>query len=168
MCRAMIASAPATVQCVPALLAAGADRGLALGLDLPADVLGLLRAQPPRFRAPLHHARDTEMRTVSGLRSVSTGIERIESRARICDDHGMFPAEELQRRIVDALSGATVQINDMTGGQDHYRVRIVSDAFEGKSSLERHRMVYALVSDVMGGALHALSLDTLTHDEAGS
>ena len=45
------------------------------------------------------------------------------------------------------------------------QVEIVSTAFEGKLPLERHRMVYAIFNDVMGGALHALSLKTRTPGE---
>ena len=72
----------------------------------------------------------------------------------------MFPAEELERRIRGAMPDAQVVVHDLTGGGDHYRVEIVSQAFEGQPPLKRHRMVYSLFEDVLGGALHALSLDT--------
>jgi stress-induced morphogen len=72
----------------------------------------------------------------------------------------MFPAAELERRIVEAMPDAEVRVQDLTGGGDHYRVEIVASAFEGQPALKRHRMVYGLFEDVLGGALHALSLDT--------
>ncbi len=45
------------------------------------------------------------------------------------------------------------------GGETHFRVRIVSPAFAGKTRLERHRMVNALVADEFRGRLHAFALD---------
>jgi stress-induced morphogen len=56
-------------------------------------------------------------------------------------------------------------VRDLTGTADHYEVRVVAGAFEGLSQIERHRMVYAAFQDVLGGALHALSLQTLTPGE---
>lgn len=72
----------------------------------------------------------------------------------------MFPAAELERRIVEAMPDARVVVHDLTGGSDHFRVEIVASAFEGQPPLKRHRMIYGLFDDVLGGALHALSLDT--------
>jgi stress-induced morphogen len=77
----------------------------------------------------------------------------------------MFPARELERRIKEAFPDAQVQVQDLTGGQDHYRVEVVSSAFEGKPPVARHRLVYGLFDDVIGGDLHALSLATKTFDE---
>lgn len=45
------------------------------------------------------------------------------------------------------------------GGETHFRVRIVSAAFAGKSRLERHRMVNALVAEEFQGRLHAFALE---------
>lgn len=45
------------------------------------------------------------------------------------------------------------------GGETHFRVRIVSSAFAGKSRLERHRMVNALVAEEFQGRLHAFALE---------
>mgnify|MGYP001431441100 CR=1 FL=1 len=44
------------------------------------------------------------------------------------------------------------------GGQTHYRVYIVSDAFKGKSRLDRHRMVNAALADELAGGVHALAI----------
>ena len=80
----------------------------------------------------------------------------------------MIAAEEIQRRIQEALPGAEVEVNDFTGGGDHYAARIVAEQFEGKPLIARHRMVYAPLKDVIGGALHALALDTKTPAEANA
>lgn len=50
-------------------------------------------------------------------------------------------------------------------GESHFRVEIVSDAFEGKSRIERQRMTYAALSEEMTTDIHALALKTLTPDE---
>ena len=53
-------------------------------------------------------------------------------------------------------------------GGGHFSVTIVSDSFAGKSLLERHRMVYASVADMMPSEIHALSIQALTADEQES
>jgi stress-induced morphogen len=49
----------------------------------------------------------------------------------------------------------------------HFEATVVAEAFRGKLPLARHRMVYATLGDLMGGAIHALQLKTVTPDEAG-
>lgn len=44
------------------------------------------------------------------------------------------------------------------GGETHFRVHIVSNAFEGKSRIERHRMVNALLAPELAGGVHALAI----------
>jgi BolA protein len=48
------------------------------------------------------------------------------------------------------------------GGQSHFHVRIVSDAFRGLTTIARHRLVFEAVGDLMKTDIHALSLETLT------
>ena len=48
----------------------------------------------------------------------------------------------------------------------HFEATVVSAAFAGKLPLARHGMVYAALGDLMGGEIHALSLKTLTPEEA--
>jgi len=80
--------------------------------------------------------------------------------------------EELKKRL-EALGPETqVEVRDLTGTQDHYEALVVSASFEGKMTIERHRMVYGLLQDEMdSGEVHALSLRTLTgkqyEDEKG-
>ena len=52
-----------------------------------------------------------------------------------------------------------------TSGGGHYRLLIVSAGFQGRPPLERHRMVYDALGDLMGGPIHALSMRTLTPEE---
>ena len=73
--------------------------------------------------------------------------------------------EQIAERIKGAIEGAEVTVSDMTGGGDHYDVKVISEKFEGVSPVQRHRMVYAPLMDVMGGALHALKLETRTPSE---
>jgi BolA protein len=51
-------------------------------------------------------------------------------------------------------------------GRGHFAVRVVSDAFAGKPLIQRHRLVYAALGDLMQTDIHALSIQALTPDEA--
>ena len=74
----------------------------------------------------------------------------------------MPTATDLQQRIEQALPGARVQVEDLTGGGDHFRADVVSDRFEGLSRIEQHKLVYGVFGDEVGGAIHALSIKTST------
>ena len=52
------------------------------------------------------------------------------------------------------------------GGQGHFSVDIVSDAFAGRLPLARHRLVYAALGEMMQADIHALSIRARTPDEA--
>ncbi|MGY2050579.1 BolA family protein [Methylobacterium sp. JK268] len=52
------------------------------------------------------------------------------------------------------------------GGETHFRLDVVSEAFEGKSRVERHRMVNALLDEAFRRGLHALALRARTPAEA--
>lgn len=54
------------------------------------------------------------------------------------------------------------------GGGGHFMVNIVSTAFENKSLIERHRMVYAAMGDAMQTEIHALSIKAATPDEVAA
>ena len=73
--------------------------------------------------------------------------------------------DTLKRLIETGLPGARAEVFGDDGV--HFEARVVSGAFAGKAPLARHRMVYASLGDLMGGAVHALALKTLTPDEAG-
>jgi stress-induced morphogen len=73
--------------------------------------------------------------------------------------------DEVQRMIEAALPGAVVEVVDQTGTADHLQATVSAPQFEGKSTIERHRMVRAAVQERMDdGAIHALSISTSTPD----
>jgi stress-induced morphogen len=67
--------------------------------------------------------------------------------------------EEVKRRIEAALPGARVQVRTFSG-EDHFQAVVEAPQFAGKSLVEQHRMVYAAVEGLLGGAMHALALKT--------
>ena len=69
-------------------------------------------------------------------------------------------ASEIERLIKEALPDAAVTIRDLAGDGDHYAAEVVSAAFRGKNRVQQHQMVYEALKGNMGGALHALALQT--------
>jgi len=67
---------------------------------------------------------------------------------------------ELESLLRAAFPDADITIKDLAGDGDHYSARIRTPAFVGKSRVAQHQMVYAALQGRMGGALHALALDT--------
>ena len=74
----------------------------------------------------------------------------------------MPSAQELQQRIAEALPGAEVRVEDLTGGGDHFRAEVVSDRFDGLSRIQQHKLIYDVFGDEVGGPIHALSIKTST------
>jgi BolA protein len=84
-------------------------------------------------------------------------------------------AEKLSSRLQEALDPSGLEIIDETArhaghagaasGGGHYIVRIVAAAFEGKSPIQRHRLVFDAVGDMMDSEIHALSIEAKTPDE---
>jgi acid stress-induced BolA-like protein IbaG/YrbA len=74
----------------------------------------------------------------------------------------MSPAE-ITQHIEAALPGATVRVASDDGV--HFAALVVAPQFAGLGRLERHQLVYRALGDAVGGAIHALSLDTPTPDE---
>jgi stress-induced morphogen len=68
--------------------------------------------------------------------------------------------EELESLLREAFADADIVIQDLVGDGDHYKAVIRSAAFEGKSRVAQHQMVYAALKGRMGGQLHALALET--------
>jgi len=54
---------------------------------------------------------------------------------------------------------------DGGNGESHFSIQVVSEEFVGKTSMERHRMIYAALAEELKNGLHALSLNTKTHAE---
>jgi acid stress-induced BolA-like protein IbaG/YrbA len=72
--------------------------------------------------------------------------------------------QTIQTLIEQGLPGARAQVSGADGV--HFEATVVASAFAGKPPLARHRMVYATLGERMGGEIHALSLRTLTPEEA--
>ncbi|HET7923025.1 MAG TPA: BolA/IbaG family iron-sulfur metabolism protein [Gammaproteobacteria bacterium] len=75
----------------------------------------------------------------------------------------MRPAD-VQQLIAQGLPGAEVSV--ASEDDTHFEARIVSALFAGKRALVRHQLVYATLGARMGREIHALSLRTLTPEEA--
>jgi len=71
-------------------------------------------------------------------------------------------SKEIEEMIGQALPGSQVEVHDYTGGGDHFEALVVSPAFEGKTLVERHQLVYNALGDAMRVRVHALTLKTLT------
>ena len=89
----------------------------------------------------------------------------------------MSVAEIIRRKLEEGLSPSTLLIEDQShlhqghaghrpGGESHFHVTVVSDAFDGVLRVQRHRMVTSLLAEDMGNPIHALALKTLTPAEA--
>jgi BolA protein len=88
-------------------------------------------------------------------------VERI-GRIRAALEHELAPT---QLDIYDDSAKHAGHAGAREGG--HFRVRVVSEAFRGKNAIERHRLVFAAVADLMGHGIHALNIDAKTPEEIG-
>ena len=74
----------------------------------------------------------------------------------------MLSADDIRRRIEASIPGASAEVEDYTGGGDHFRATVTAAAFAGRSRIEQHRLVYDIFGAEIGGPIHALSLKTQT------
>jgi len=82
---------------------------------------------------------------------------------------------EMQKLLREKLQAQDVDITDDShlhaghagarDGAGHFTLTIIAPGFEGKSSVERHRLVYAALGEMMGPDIHALSIKALSPDE---
>ena len=81
----------------------------------------------------------------------------------------MRTADIITEKLTSAFSPQSLNVVDEShlhaghagsreGGQTHYRVYIVSNAFEGKSRVDRHRMINTALAAELAGSVHALAL----------
>lgn len=87
----------------------------------------------------------------------------------------MSVAERMRDRLA-SLQPIEIEIGDDSAlhvghagarsGGGHYNLHIVSDAFEGKNTVARHRLIYAALGDMMKGEIHALAIRAQTAEEA--
>ena len=64
----------------------------------------------------------------------------------------------IEQMIRAGLPDAEVNVSGDDGV--HFEARVISESFRGKSTLQRHRMVYATLGEFMGREIHALGLQT--------
>ncbi|WP_213948145.1 BolA/IbaG family iron-sulfur metabolism protein [Luteibacter sp. dw_328] len=75
--------------------------------------------------------------------------------------------ERIRQRLTEALAPVELDVIDeghkhaghSGEGRGHFFARIVSPAFAGKNPIERHRMVYAALGDMMPDGIHALAIE---------
>lgn len=77
----------------------------------------------------------------------------------------MFPQTKLQELLATAFPSARVEVRDTVGDSDHFEAVIVCSSFQGKSRVDRHRMVLGVLGSLVGNEIHALALRTLTPEE---
>ncbi|MCK5275227.1 MAG: BolA family transcriptional regulator [Alphaproteobacteria bacterium] len=88
----------------------------------------------------------------------------------------MSITERINKKLTEGLTPTVLEVVDESakhkghggwreGGETHYHVTVVADAFEGKSRVDRQRMVYALLAEEMAERVHALALTTKTPGE---
>ena len=75
----------------------------------------------------------------------------------------MLPTPDDVKRYIAA--GLACDHLEVSGDGQHFEALIVSPAFEGKTRVQRHQLVYAALGDRMRAEVHALSMRTLTPDE---
>jgi BolA family transcriptional regulator, general stress-responsive regulator len=83
--------------------------------------------------------------------------------------NAMLVKDQIAEKLNAALAPQSLDVEDESqnhaghaghrpGGQTHFRVYIVSEAFRGKSRVERHRMINQLLSAELAGGVHALAI----------
>lgn len=86
-------------------------------------------------------------------------------------------ADEMKRKLELAFAPETLELIDDShrhrghagarpGGESHFRLRIVSKAFDGVGRVERQRAVMRVLKEELAGQVHALNIEAATPDEA--
>jgi BolA protein len=100
-----------------------------------------------------------------------------------CADHNRIAAamstkDAITNKLREAFAPESLDVTDEShlheghaghrpGGETHFRVYIVSPAFEGKTRIERHRMINAVLAAELAGSVHALAIKAQAPGEAG-
>ena len=90
----------------------------------------------------------------------------------------MRTADLITKKLTEAFTPQSLTVEDEShkheghsghreGGQTHFRVHIVSEAFKGKTRLERHRMINGTLSSELAGGVHALAIHAAAPGEGG-
>jgi BolA protein len=80
--------------------------------------------------------------------------------------------KDIERKLGERFSPTWLEVTNESskhsvppGSETHFKVVVVSDAFEGKALVERHRLVYAALDDEMRSGVHALTITSRTPAE---
>jgi BolA protein len=78
-------------------------------------------------------------------------------------------AERLRQKLITRFEPLQLRVEDEShlhaghagaaGGQSHFRVHIVAEAFRGMTPIARHRLIYAAVEDMLRDDIHALAIE---------
>jgi len=77
----------------------------------------------------------------------------------------MITVDEIKLRIQQGLNTKSVEVE---GDGHHFSATIISQDFQGKSRIARHRMVFSLFNEDIKQRLHALSINAMTIDESNN
>lgn len=81
----------------------------------------------------------------------------------------MMQPDEIRERIEKTIEDARVEVMDMTGEGDHFRVIVISETFQGMPKVQQHKKVYGALEGTLEGGdeadIHALALKTSTPEE---
>ncbi len=72
----------------------------------------------------------------------------------------MMETRRIREILLQALPGAEVDVQDLTGTADHFQATVVAPQFRGKSRIEQHQLVYGALGPHMQKDIHALALTT--------
>jgi stress-induced morphogen len=72
----------------------------------------------------------------------------------------MIDPDRIRTMLLEALPGADVAVEDLTGTKDHFKATVTAAQFAGKSLVEQHQMIYRALGDSMKADIHALALTT--------
>lgn len=75
--------------------------------------------------------------------------------------------DEVKAHIEAGIEGAVATVHNLTGADDdpsgdHFKAEVVAAAFEGKTPIQQHKLVFSALGDLMKGPIHALQLSTRT------
>ena len=69
-------------------------------------------------------------------------------------------SDQIKSYLLKAFPDALIEMKDLAGDNDHFAATITTKAFQGKTRVQQHQMVYEALQGHMGTRLHALSLKT--------
>lgn len=80
----------------------------------------------------------------------------------------MIEPSEIEQLLRGALDVQHIEIEDLTGSRDHYRLVLVASDFEGVLPIKQHRLIYAALKEQMKGPIHALTIESYTPAQWGA